>query len=220
MGKPNRSVPLAISWTPTPNGVLVEMHSGGLGVPGSSVVAPFTPAMLRAMLACAEGGATAKPTAQPLIPHGHPQRAYAEALYRWLTEDPNTESAFSRSLSGDVRERWSQVVWCWLHDVAQHPSAGAISPLPDPLPRPAENVTSAAEAVDAPNLLPVTLDGWPSPDSDESAALWNLRRILMLLRECARIGPVEAIALYRTDIRDWCDRLEVAIRHFRKLEAK
>lgn len=89
-------------------------------------------------------------------------------------------------------------------------------PIPEPIPERGQVV--AGEQLVAPDLLPVTLDGWPAPDRDESSALWQLRRIHMLIREMIRLGPMEAIAEYRTDLRDWVDRLGEVIRWYRACE--
>ena len=218
MSGANQGQGVALTWTVEPGAVLLHVHGTPRPNAGGALVIPLHAATVRAMLAAASGSTAPDTSPRPLIPHGHPHRAYAEGLYQWLSEPPARRSVIAASLDADARERWAQVVWCWLHDATQHPSAGAISPLPDPLPRPVGVQVDAEQPGDDTADRPAGLDGWPQPDPSESAALWNIRRVRQLLSEMAERDPIALKGEYPTDLRDWVDRLAEVIRHVKRLE--
>jgi hypothetical protein len=186
------------------------------------VTLPIPPTTLLVMLrACGETPESAA-AAVPLIPPGHPQRGFAEGLLKWLRECKPARAVLTDAIHADSMERWAEVVQSWLEPTTAAPPAGEVVQPAAAVPVAPAQVQPVGHRPDplTHDVLPLTLDGWPMPDSDESAALWQLRRVHMLLRECIRLGCDRAIAEYRTDLRDWADRLAEAIRHFREVERR
>ena len=218
MANQSGSVGMYYTWTAEPGMIWLRLGGACRTADGGEVVIPMVPATLRAMLATAQHDTAPTTPAAPLIPHGHPQRGHAELLYRWLSERRPLRSEIARSLDADACERWAQVVWCWLHDTAQHADCGALRPLPEP-------VGVQVQAEQPPDAVPedtadrpAGLDGWPQPDPDESAALWQIRRVRQLLSEMAQRDPIALKGDYPTDLRDWVDRLAEVIRYVKRIE--